>query len=412
RCLTQGLLYHDYGITLSLPNERLCPPVPNRSIIPLLCITLNCCDSHRYAFRLNYVLWIQDIICKFSARFSSFLPSSLTFLFLSSGTGASAIYPLLSCRLEPQWHFIATDIDECSINSARLNVNNNDMQHRIDILRVEADGPIFAPLSENSNTSFDFTMCNPPFYSSAEDIAQSAESKEFGPNSASADVEMLTPGGESAFVRRMILESIKFRTRCLWYTSMLGKMSSLFDIVALLRNHSIDNYAITEFVQGQTRRWAVAWSFGDIRLPDVSSQSFVAGSAHSLHISLMAVFQSIDGASYQEVSEDPGFLTSPLLVCAKQNTWSRSVRRKKVSIPVQTSDVGLLETQPPALRCIFGCKMGGTEQQTLVLEVNWVQGRDRPLFESFWSHVCRKLEGRLQDSELGKAMVIEDSERL
>lgn len=38
----------------------------------------------------------------------------------------------------------------------------------------------------------------------------------------------------------------------------------------------IDHYAITEFIQGQTRRWApaLAWSFGEMRAPDVSYAFF------------------------------------------------------------------------------------------------------------------------------------------
>ena len=52
---------------------------------------------------------------------------------------------------------------------------------------------------------------------------------------------------------------------------MLGKRSTLAHIVQLLRENKVDNYAITELVQGQTRRCIIAWSFGATRLPDVSA---------------------------------------------------------------------------------------------------------------------------------------------
>jgi len=42
----------------------------------------------------------------------------------------------------------------------------------------------------------------------------------------------------------------------------------------LFLHFQIDNYVITEFVQGQTRRWAIAWSLKTFGCPDVSSQSF------------------------------------------------------------------------------------------------------------------------------------------
>lgn len=73
---------------------------------------------------------------------------------------------------------------------------------------------------------------------------------------------------------------------------MLGKLASLTHVVQALRDnkvrpqvhihfHSfkdarknsctmqIENYAVAELVQGQTRRWVLAWSFADVHLPDV-----------------------------------------------------------------------------------------------------------------------------------------------
>lgn len=50
-----------------------------------------------------------------------------------------------------------------------------------------------------------------------------------------------------------------------------------------LRENGVDNYAVTEFVQGsKTRRWAVGWSFDDLR-PAMS----VARGVSSLQKSLM-----------------------------------------------------------------------------------------------------------------------------
>lgn len=77
---------------------------------------------------------------------------------------------------------------------------------------------------------------------------------------------MVTSGGELDFVTRMIEESIQLREKVLWYTTMLGKLSSVSLVAEKLISHNNHNYAVTEFVQGsKTRRWAVAWSWTDLR---------------------------------------------------------------------------------------------------------------------------------------------------
>ena len=86
-----------------------------------------------------------------------------------------------------------------------------------------------SPMMLNCRNSIDFTICNPPFYSSAEELITSAALKSRPPHSActGAEIEMVTPGGEVSFVGRIIEESCNLKGRVQWYSIMLGKFSSI-----------------------------------------------------------------------------------------------------------------------------------------------------------------------------------------
>lgn len=128
-------------------------------------------------------------------------------------------------------------------------------------------------------------MCNPPFYESKADMLSSASAKQRPAFTActGSETEMVTRGGEVAFVTKMIDESLVLRDRVQWYTSMLGKFSSVATVVQKLKDNGVHNYAATEFIQGsKTRRWGIAWSFEDMR-PMASA----ARGLHSLPKSLL-----------------------------------------------------------------------------------------------------------------------------
>ncbi len=98
--------------------------------------------------------------------------------------------------------------------------------------------------------------------------------KEKGPSAVctGAAVEMVTEGGDLGFVLRMIEESEKLKERVQWYSSMLGKLSSVNEVVNRLKEKGIGNWAVTCLMAGKvTRRWVVAWSFGDLRPRNVRS---------------------------------------------------------------------------------------------------------------------------------------------
>jgi len=54
-----------------------------------------------------------------------------------------------------------------------------------------------------------------------------------------------------------------------WFTSMVGKKSNLKYLVSKLWGFGVSIVKTTEFVQGRTYRWGLAWSF----LPPVQKSS-------------------------------------------------------------------------------------------------------------------------------------------
>ncbi|KAJ9630367.1 hypothetical protein H2204_008432 [Knufia peltigerae] len=170
-----------------------------------------------------------------------------------------------------KWLFLCTEIDDKNQKFARKNIAANKLQSRIRQIDTDKTGRKLIPTDELERFDrIDILMTNPPFYESEGSMVESSRLKSRPANSSctGSPVEMITPGGEVAFVTKLIDESgdPKSRSRIQWSSAMLGKLSSVGSVVDHLRSRSCTNHAVAEFVQGQkTRRWCVAWSWSGLR---------------------------------------------------------------------------------------------------------------------------------------------------
>ncbi|KAH8681718.1 hypothetical protein BX600DRAFT_392618 [Xylariales sp. PMI_506] len=387
--LTKTILKQHFGLEVELPEDRLCPPVPNRH---------------------NYVLWLKDLLDSSSSTYADTYEPERNVTGLDIGTGASAIYPLLGCVQRP-WSFIATDIDPKSLSYARRNIEKNELGPRVQVVERSEKDPMI-PLDELNLTHIDFVMTNPPFYSSDSELLELAKQKSQPPNSActGAPNEMVCDGGEVGFSKRILKESLVLQDRVQWYTTMVGKRTSLDTIVDLLKEHKINNYAVTEFIQGsKTRRWAVGWSYSN-RRPNASaargcdstagknilplmteytaaSKSVRSGAGKNLEnvfwTQLEDVTDGLDLVSWN-LDEDRLRVTG----FANENVWSRAYRRSKERDrpTLQSTKEGNGDAKPVA-ECAFGfsitIRTQETDKDTVSVVVRWLQGTDHTLFESF-----------------------------
>ncbi|KAM4795094.1 RNA N(6)-adenosine-methyltransferase METTL16 [Rhinophrynus dorsalis] len=282
RALTCTLLKEDFGLSIDIPLERLIPTVP---------------------LRLNYIHWVEDLI--------SYLGTDQTALRrgIDIGTGASCIYPLLGATLNG-WYFLATEVDDICFNYAKKNVEQNNLADLIKVVKVPQKTLLMDALKEESEIIYDFCMCNPPFFANQME-AQGVNSRNpHRPPPSSVNTggitEIMAEGGELEFVKRIIHDSLQLKKRLRWYSCMLGKKCSLAPLKEELKIQGVPKVSHTEFYQGRTMRWALAWSFyDDVIIPAPPKKRKVEKPRKPMMFTVLGATVKMLQAKLPSSSEDP-----------------------------------------------------------------------------------------------------------
>ncbi|KAG9333948.1 hypothetical protein JZ751_009351 [Albula glossodonta] len=207
-------------VGIEIPLERLIPTVP---------------------LRLNYIHWVEDLIGAQGEGESGPRRG------IDIGTGASCIYPLLGATMNG-WFFLATEVDDICFDYAKKNVEHNGLSDLIKVVKVPQKTLLMDALKEESALG-----------------VNSRNSRRPPPSSVNTGgvTEIMAEGGELEFVKRIIHDSLQLKKRLRWYSCMLGKKCSLAPLKEELRKQGVSKVTHTEFCQGRTMRWALAWSFYD-----------------------------------------------------------------------------------------------------------------------------------------------------
>ncbi|KAF2846680.1 hypothetical protein T440DRAFT_226058 [Plenodomus tracheiphilus IPT5] len=380
--LSKAILRSDFGLELDVPNDRLCPPIPNR---------------------WNYVSWMQGLLDSTSPSYSNKYEPERKIVGLDIGTGASAIYTILCLRSRPSWTMSATDIDKCSVASAARNLALNSLLTRTTLLHTTSSQPLI-PLQALGVERLDFTICNPPFFTDKCEMQNSlkGEGKSWKPSAicTGAEVEMVCPGGDLGFVTRIVEESLEMKELVGWYSSLFGKLGSAKIVIQLLKQHGISNWAVGVVdTGGSTKRWIVAWSFGDMRprnsiarpltipneyLPFPTSYPIPLPPDTTAQIAIDKVtthFSSLDLVWTWDVATATG------IGSATQNVWSRGYRRAYERRKRDGGGVAAEAMREGArVELVFRIQVLELARE---LVVEWVRGRDRILWESLCGVVHR-----------------------
>lgn len=247
RALNRALLQSDYGVhQWDIPPGYLCPPVPGRA---------------------DYVHALADLL---GESHDGVLPTGDGLLGLDIGTGANLIYPILG-QTEYRWRFIAADIDPVALaNAARITAANPTLGQAICLRQQPDPQAIFEHIIQPAE-AIDFTLCNPPFHRSAAEAREANRNKWMNLRGANDDSlnfggqhnELFCADGESGFLQRMADQSLMFRDRVFWFSSLVSKRENVAPLRERLRILGATDVREVAMAQGNKRSRFVAWTFLD-----------------------------------------------------------------------------------------------------------------------------------------------------
>ncbi|MCL4162405.1 UNVERIFIED_CONTAM: hypothetical protein GTU68_002531 [Idotea baltica] len=232
--INKALLFSYDKISIwHFPDENLCPPIPGR---------------------LDYILHLSDL-----------LSSEENISILDIGTGATCIYPLLGVA-EFNWSFVATDIELNSLDTAQDIIDDNNLDANIKLRQQFNEQHILKGILEKGD-AFTATMCNPPFYKSAEEArgANRRKTRNLGNNAvrnfSGSNNELWYVGGEKAFLHNYLYESSLHKKVSIWFTSLVSKKENVASLETSAKKLGVLEFKVIPLNQGNKVTRIVCWQF-------------------------------------------------------------------------------------------------------------------------------------------------------
>ena len=250
KALNNSLLISEYGIqNWDIPKDYLCAPIPGRA---------------------DYIHYIADLLASSN---DGIIPEGETVQGLDIGIGSNCIYPIIGNSVY-NWSFVGTDIDENAIQNCKKIIENNPQLIDAISLQLQVESRFIFKNIITQEDKFAFTICNPPFHSSATEATKSSlrkvnnletSSKEkiIKPvlNFGGQNAELWCEGGELGFITQMIFESAKYPLQCFWFTTLVSKKENLSSLYKTLNKVSAVEVKTIAMAQGQKTSRIVAWTF-------------------------------------------------------------------------------------------------------------------------------------------------------